>query len=80
MLTSKGGRYGRNKWTGTEVDRQAVARFDPRGEADTERATLQLLRKHGWNIGGNHNMGSRCDDDRFGTLADAEKTTGNQSA
>ena len=39
----------------------------------TEAGTLGLLRKHGWNIGGNHNMGSQATTIVLQTLANAEK-------
>jgi predicted amidohydrolase YtcJ len=39
----------------------------------TEAGTLFLLRKHGWNIGGNHNMGSQAAVIVMDTLAAAEK-------
>src|SRR5262245_62402410 len=39
----------------------------------TEAGTLFLMRKHGWNVAGNHNMGSQAASIVLETLAAAEK-------
>jgi predicted amidohydrolase YtcJ len=51
---------GINKWTGTSFTGRHWADLSPAEKAQTEAGTLLLLRKHGWNIGGNHNMGSQA--------------------
>ena len=48
-------------------------RPSPAEQAQTEAGTLLLMRKHGWNIGGNHNMGSQAGAIVLQTLSDAEK-------
>ena len=55
-----GTRTARNKWTGTTFTGRHWADLSPAEQAQTEAGTLFLLRKHGWNIGGNHNMGSQA--------------------
>ena len=56
----KGSPTGTNKWTGTSFTGQHWADFTPEEKLQTEAGTLLLLRKHGWNIAGNHNMGSQA--------------------
>ena len=51
---------GINKWTGTSFTGRHWADLSPGEKAQTEAGTLLLMRKHGWNIGGNHNMGSQA--------------------
>jgi len=69
----KGGLYGRNKWTGPEWTGKQWRDLNDAEKRDTEWTTLQLLRKHGWNISGNHNMGSGATTIVLESLADAEK-------
>jgi predicted amidohydrolase YtcJ len=69
----KGGLYGRNKWTGPEWTGKQWRDLTEAEKRDTEWTTLQLLRKHGWNISGNHNMGSGATTIVLESLADAEK-------
>jgi predicted amidohydrolase YtcJ len=69
----KGGLYGRNKWTGPEWTGKQWGDLTLAEKRDTEWATFQLLRKHGWNISGNHNMGSGATTIVLESLADAEK-------
>jgi predicted amidohydrolase YtcJ len=69
----KGGLYGRNKWTGPEWTKKEWRDLTAAEKRDTEWATLQLLRKHGWNISGNHNMGSGATTIVLESLLDAEK-------
>jgi len=69
----KGGLYGRNKWTGPEWTGKQWGDLTLGEKRDTEWTTLQLLRKHGWNISGNHNMGSGATTIVLESLADAEK-------
>src|SRR5262245_46031348 len=64
---------GVNKWTGTSFTGRHWADLSLAERAQTEAGTLMLLRKHGWNIGGNHNMGSQATTIVLQTLADAEK-------
>ena len=68
-----GTRYGRNKWTGTTFTGRHWSDLTPAERAETEAGTLMLLRKHGWNIGGNHNMGSQASTIVLQTLLDAEQ-------
>lgn len=68
-----GGPYGRNKWTGSTFTGRHWADLSPDERRWTEAGTLYLLRKHGWNIGGNHNMGSQAMRIVLETLTDAEK-------
>lgn len=69
---------GANKWTGEQWTGKLWLRDLTEAEKrDTEWETFQLLRKHGWNIGGNHNMGSgaaeivisRCSTPRLGATS-----------
>ena len=64
---------GINKWTGTSFTGRHWGDLTPQERAQTEAGTLMLMRKHGWNIGGNHNMGSQATTIVLQTLADAEK-------
>jgi hypothetical protein len=68
-----GGLYGVNKWTGSTFTGRHWADLTPAERMQTEAGTLFLLRKHGWNIGGNHNMGSQAAVIVMDTLAAAEK-------
>lgn len=68
-----GTQYGRNKWTGTTFTGRHWADFSPAERMQTEAGTLYLLRQHGWNIGGNHNMGSQASTIVLQTLLDAAK-------
>jgi len=68
-----GGLYGRNKWTGSTFTGRHWSDFSPAEKRQTEAGTLYLLRKHGWNIGGNHNMGSQASRIVVETLFDAAK-------
>jgi predicted amidohydrolase YtcJ len=68
-----GGMYGRNKWTGSSFNGKHWADLSPVERSQTEAGALLLLRKHGWNIGGNHNMGSQATTIVLETLAAAEK-------
>ena len=69
-------RTGTNKWTGTSFTRRHWADLSTQERMQTEAGTLFLLRKHGWNIGGNHNMGSQAATIVLQTLADAENQPG----
>jgi predicted amidohydrolase YtcJ len=68
-----GTRFGRNKWTGTTFTGRHWADLSEAERAQTEAGTLFLLRKHGWNIGGNHNMGSQASTIVLKTLLDAAR-------
>jgi predicted amidohydrolase YtcJ len=68
--------YGRNKWTGTTFTGRHWADFSESERAQTEAGTVLLLRKHGWNIAGNHNMGSQAATIVLQSLLDAEKQPG----
>jgi predicted amidohydrolase YtcJ len=68
-----GSRTGTNKWTGSSFTGRQWADLSPAEQAQTEAGTLFLMRKHGWNIGGNHNMGSQAGAIVLQTLSDAEK-------
>jgi hypothetical protein len=65
--------YGRNKWTGTTFTGRHWSDLSPAERMQTEAGTLFLLRKHGWNIGGNHNMGSQAATIVLETLLQAEE-------
>lgn len=69
----RGSRTGANKWTGSAFTGRHWADLSPAEQAQTEAGTLFLMRKHGWNIGGNHNMGSQAGAIVLQTLSDAEK-------
>jgi predicted amidohydrolase YtcJ len=71
--TVGGSPTGTNKWTGTSFTGRHWADLSATERAQTEGGTLFLLRKHGWNIGGNHNMGSQATTIVLQTLLDAEK-------
>jgi predicted amidohydrolase YtcJ len=71
-----GGVHGRNKWTSEEWTGKTWADLSAKEKADTEWSTLQMLRAHGWNIGGNHNMGSGAATIVMQTLIEAEKQEG----
>ena len=68
--------FGRNKWTGTTFTGRHWSDLSAAERAQTEAGTLFLLRRHGWNIGGNHNMGSQASTIVLKTLADAETQPG----
>ncbi|MBI4477882.1 MAG: amidohydrolase family protein, partial [Acidobacteria bacterium] len=68
-----GGAYGRNKWSGSTFTGRHWSDLSPAERRQTEAGTLFLLRKHGWNIGGNHNMGSQASRIVLETLAEAEQ-------
>lgn len=69
-----GSAYGANKWTGEQwTGKQWLSELTEAQKRQTEWNTLQLLRKHGWNISGNHNMGSGAAVIVMEALADAEK-------
>jgi hypothetical protein len=55
-----GGPFGRNNWTGSSFTGRMWSELTPEEKRTTEAGTLMLLRKHGWNIAGNHNMGSQA--------------------
>jgi predicted amidohydrolase YtcJ len=69
----RGSPFGTNKWTGTSFTGKHWGDLSAEQQADTEAGTLILLRKHGWNIGGNHNMGSQAATIVLQTLLEAEK-------
>ena len=69
----KGSPTGTNKWTGTSFTGDHWADLTPAQKLQTEAGTLLLLRKHGWNIAGNHNMGSQAATIVLEILAMAEK-------
>lgn len=71
--TVGGSPNGTNKWTGTSFTGLHWGDLSPGQRAQTEAGTLFLLRKHGWNIGGNHNMGSQATAIVLETLAEADK-------
>jgi predicted amidohydrolase YtcJ len=71
--TVGGSPNGTNKWTGTSFTGKHWGDLSSSQRAQTEAGTLMLLRKHGWNIGGNHNMGSQATTVVLQTLAEAEK-------
>lgn len=71
--TVLGSPTGTNKWTGTSFTGDHWADLTPQEKLQTEAGTLLLLRKHGWNIAGNHNMGSQAATIVLETLAAAEK-------
>lgn len=54
----RGGKYGTNKWVGSNLSGMQWVDLTEAQKEQTEFNTLKLLREHGWNIGGNHNMGS----------------------
>ena len=68
-----GGPFGRNKWTGSSFSGKQWGDLSPEERAQTEAGTLFLLRKHGWNIGGNHNMGSQATAVVLQTMLGAEQ-------
>jgi hypothetical protein len=71
--TVGGSPTGINKWTGTSFTGRHWADLSAAERAQTEAGTLLLLRKHGWNIGGNHNMGSQAALIVMQTIAEGEK-------
>jgi predicted amidohydrolase YtcJ len=68
-----GGLYGRNKWTGSTFTGRHWADLSEVERRQTEAGTLLVLRKYGWNIGGNHNMGSQATTIVLQTLLEAER-------
>jgi predicted amidohydrolase YtcJ len=68
--------YGRNKWTGTTFTGKHWSDLTEQEQQDTEAATVLMLRKHGWNVGGNHNMGSQAATIVLETLLTAENQPG----
>ncbi|MGH9386587.1 MAG: amidohydrolase [Vicinamibacterales bacterium] len=74
--TVAGSPFGTNKWTGTSFTGRHWGDLTEAERQQTEAGTLGLLRKHGWNIGGNHNMGSQAMTIVLQTLADAQTQPG----
>jgi hypothetical protein len=68
-----GGPFGRNKWTGSTFTGRQWSDLTAEEQGRTEGGTALLLRKHGWNIGGNHNMGSQATSIVIETLLAAER-------
>jgi predicted amidohydrolase YtcJ len=68
-----GSPYGTNKWTGTSFTDRQWNDLTPAEKMQTEMGTLLMLRRHGWNIGGNHNMGSQAATIVLETLVAGEK-------
>jgi len=68
-----GSPYGTNKWTGTSFTQRHWKDLTPAEKMQTEMGTLLALRRHGWNIGGNHNMGSQATTIVLETLLAGEK-------
>jgi predicted amidohydrolase YtcJ len=68
-----GTEFGRNKWTGTGFTGRHWSDLTPTERAQTEAATIMMLRKYGWNVGGNHNMGSQAATIVLETLGNADK-------
>jgi hypothetical protein len=69
-----GSPHGANKWTGEQwTGKQWLGDLSEAQKRQTEWNTFQLLRKHGWNIGGNHNMGSGAATTVMEALLDAEQ-------
>jgi len=64
---------GINKWTGTSFTGRHWGDLTAAERAQTEAGTLLQMRKHGWNIGGNHNMGSQATAIVLQTLSEAER-------
>ena len=75
-----GGKYGRSKWTSEEWTGKTWTDLSEKEKRDTEWSTLMMLRSHGWNIGGNHNMGSGAATIIMETLLEAEKQDDIKSA
>jgi predicted amidohydrolase YtcJ len=71
--TVGGAPNGTNKWLGSSFTGWQWTNLSPAQQMQTEAGTLFLMRKHGWNIGGNHNMGSQAASIVLETLAAAEK-------
>jgi predicted amidohydrolase YtcJ len=71
--TVGGSPFGRNKWTGSTFTGRHWSDLSAAERRQTEAGTLLLLRKHGWNIGGNHNMGSQAARIVLETLAEGER-------
>jgi len=70
-----GSLVGINKWTGSSFTGRQWVDLSRAEQLQTEAGTLFLMRKHGWNIGGNHNMGSQAGAIVLETLSAAEKQT-----
>jgi len=68
-----GTEFGRNKWTGTGFTGRQWSDLTPAERAQTEAATIMMLRKYGWNVGGNHNMGSQAATIVLEALGNADK-------
>ena len=73
--TVGGAPNGTNKWTGSSFTHRQWTDLSSAEQMQTEAGTLFLMRKHGWNIAGNHNMGSQAASIVLQTLASAEKQT-----
>jgi hypothetical protein len=69
--TVGGSAFGTNKWLGTSFTGKHWSDLSDAERKQTEAGTLMLLRKHGWNIGGNHNMGSQAATIVLQTVLDA---------
>jgi predicted amidohydrolase YtcJ len=65
--------YGRNKWAGTTFTGRHWSDLTEAEKRQSEAGIIFMLRKHGWNIGGNHNMGSQATTIVLDTLARADR-------
>ena len=65
--------FGRNKWAGTTFTGRHWSDLTDSEKQQTEAGIIFMLRKHGWNIGGNHNMGSQATTIVAETLAAADR-------
>ena len=68
-----GTEFGRNKWTGTGFTGRQWSDLTPAERSQTEAATIMMLRRYGWNVGGNHNMGSQAATIVLEALGNADK-------
>jgi len=65
--------FGRNKWAGTTFTGRHWFDLTDAEKQQSEAGIVFMLRKHGWNIGGNHNMGSQATTIVLETLAAADR-------
>jgi predicted amidohydrolase YtcJ len=50
--------HGLNKWTGEVWTGRTWEQLTPHERAETDYHTIELMGQYGWNMSGNHNMGS----------------------
>ena len=65
--------HGLNKWTGEVWTGKTWEQLTPEERAQTDYHTIELMGQYGWNMSGNHNMGSWAVKVNLDAVENAEK-------